>query len=114
MPEPSAYQALKLGIMAVTGLSKDALHVYIGVILLLVTARLRGRLDYRALLPGLAFCLLGEALDLVQGHRQYGRWVWEDSVHDLVHTNLLPVVIVSYFYRRASRTRDESRSPGSA
>lgn len=87
----SNYQLLKLWLLAALPLTKDAIHVYIGFLCLLVALIvLRRRLtSYWALVPGLLVSVTMEVFDLRDG---YG---WTASIHDLVNTNLMPFVLVT-------------------
>jgi len=87
----SNYQLLKLWLLAALPLTKDAIHVYIGFLCLLVALIVfRRRLtSYWALVPGLVVSVTMEIFDLRDG---YG---WTASVHDLVNTNLMPFVLVT-------------------
>jgi hypothetical protein len=62
----STFQTVKLALVSVTGLSKDSLHVYVGLgVYLLVVLLVRKR--FWSLVPWLAVlsvALLGEALDM--------------------------------------------------
>jgi hypothetical protein len=86
----SEYQVFKLWWLAVLPLTKDAIHVYIGFLCLLVALiLLRRRLtSYWALVPGLLVSITMEILDLRDG---YG---WAASAKDLVNTNLIPFLLV--------------------
>lgn len=85
------YQIFKLWWLAVLPLTKDAIHVYIGFLCLLISLIVfRRRLtSYWAIVPGLVVSVLMEILDLRAG---YG---WGASAKDLVNTNLIPVVLVT-------------------
>jgi hypothetical protein len=87
----SNYQLFKLWFLAAVPLTKDAIHVYIGFLCLLAALIiLRRRLtSYQALIPGLLVSIAMEVFDLRDG---YG---WTASVHDLVNTNLMPLVLVT-------------------
>lgn len=87
----SNYQLLKLWLLAALPLTKDAIHVYIGFLCLLVAlVVLRRRLtSYWALVPGIVVSVTMEIFDLRDG---YG---WTASVHDLINTNLMPFVLVT-------------------
>ncbi|HEV8578171.1 MAG TPA: hypothetical protein VGX68_03730 [Thermoanaerobaculia bacterium] len=87
----SNYQLLKLWLLAALPLTKDAIHVYIGFLCLLVALIVfRRRLtSYWALLPGLLVSVTMEIFDLRDG---YG---WTASIHDLINTNLMPFVLVT-------------------
>jgi hypothetical protein len=92
----SSYQLFKLHFLSIVPLAKDAVHIYVGVLALLVaTALLRLPVrSYRALLPGLALSLLMEALDLRDDLSWLGYLRWDASLKDVVNTNVLPLVIV--------------------
>jgi hypothetical protein len=87
----SDYQIFKLWVLAAIPLTKDAIHVYIGFLCLLVgLVVFRRRLSsYQALIPGLVVSLLLEVLDLRDGYSLTA------SLHDIVNTNLMPVVLVT-------------------
>jgi len=87
----SDYQLFKLWVLAVIPLTKDAIHVYIGFVCLLTGLLVfRRRLSsYQALIPGLVVSLLLEVFDLRDGYSVSA------SLHDIVNTNLLPVVLVT-------------------
>ncbi|HBL31704.1 MAG TPA: hypothetical protein DD490_33185 [Acidobacteria bacterium] len=86
----SDYQIFKLGWLAVLPLTKDAIHIYIGFVCLLVALILfrRSLTSYAALVPGLLVSLALEVLDLRDG---FG---WLASLKDVVNTNLIPFVLV--------------------
>jgi hypothetical protein len=86
----SNYQLFKLWFMAVLPLAKDAIHIYVGVLCLMVSLLvLRLRLSsFWSLLPGLVVSLVMEALDLRDG---YG---WTESLKDLINTNMIPLLFV--------------------
>ncbi|HEX9940494.1 MAG TPA: hypothetical protein VGG03_00645 [Thermoanaerobaculia bacterium] len=87
----SGYQLFKLWLLAALPLTKDAIHVYIGFLCLLVALIVfrRKLTSYQALVPGLLVSITMEVFDLRDG---YG---WTASVHDLVNTNLMPFVLVT-------------------
>lgn len=93
--ETSTYQRVKLVVLSLLPLTKDALHVYIGCACLLVTAWVLRRplSSMRLLVPGLLLSLAMEAADLRDGFRQ-DDVRWEDSAHDIVNTNLIPLAFV--------------------
>ncbi|HTG35787.1 MAG TPA: hypothetical protein VLB76_22920 [Thermoanaerobaculia bacterium] len=87
----SSYQLFKLWWLAVLPLTKDAIHIYIGFVLLLIALIVfRRRLSsYQALIPGLLVSLVMEVFDLRDGYSLGA------SVHDIINTNLLPFVFVT-------------------
>jgi hypothetical protein len=84
------YQLFKLWWLSILPLTKDAIHIYIGFLCLLIALIvLRLRLSsWWALAPGLVVSVALEVFDLRDG---YG---WVESVKDLVNTNLIPFVLV--------------------
>ena len=87
----STYQLFKLWWLAVLPLTKDAIHLYIGFLCLLIALVVfRRRLSsYQALIPGFMVSLTMELFDLRDGYSVGA------SVHDIVNTNLLPLVLVT-------------------
>ena len=104
-PDTSTYQRIKLVVLSLLPLTKDAIHVYLGCASLLATAALlRWPLgSYRVLVPGLLLSLAMEAADLRDGLRE-DQLNWAASLHDLVNTNLIPLVIVLLARRKRLRT----------
>ena len=103
-PDTSLYQRVKLVVLQVLPLTRDAVHIYIGCACLLATASLlRWPLSsFKVLLPGLVLSLAMEVADLRDGWKQndiHGA----GSVHDLVNTNLIPIAIVLLARRRRLR-----------
>jgi hypothetical protein len=101
----SAYQALKLRVLAILPLAKDAIHVYIGfgcyaAALLLFRWPLGSA---RALIPGFLVSLAMEFIDLRDNLRANGRLLWADSLKDIVNTNLIPLLVVLIARRRARK-----------
>jgi hypothetical protein len=86
----SNYQLFKLGWLAVLPLTKDAIHIYIGFLCLLVALILfrRSLSSYTALIPGLVVSLAMEVFDLRDGYD------WLASLKDVINTNLMPFVLV--------------------
>lgn len=105
--ETSTFQAAKLAIVGVTGLSKDALHIYVGMALYLISAyffRMRPRTHYPILLVLFVACL-GEVLDMRDDVLSLGYWRWGASLHDVLNTSIWPVVL----HTLKSRTSTFSR-----
>ena len=92
----SPYQQLKNQILSAVGLSKDAVHIYIGVgcLLLSILVLRFPPAAYRSLLLGLVVSLAMEALDLRDNVRYRETTRAVASAHDLVNTNLLPYLLV--------------------
>jgi hypothetical protein len=91
----SFVQSLKLDIVGLTGLSKDALHVYVGIGVWLLAAALLRR-SISTLRPWLAVLLVAcaiEGFDAFDDWVDLGRWRWRASLHDVVNTMLWPTVL---------------------
>ena len=103
----SEYQLLKLKVLALLPLAKDAVHIYIGFacfLLAVLVLRIRPS-SFKALIPGLIVSLLMEAPDLRDGLASTGQWRWGASVKDVVNTNLIPVLLVLLFRTGLLRDR---------
>ena len=89
----SSLQEMKLLLMGGTGLSKDALHVYVGLaVFLLALTRWRiGTLP--PLLVALAVALAGEAWDLIDNIRTNVPMQWAEHRHDVWNTLFWPAVL---------------------
>jgi|ERR1051325_10195251 hypothetical protein len=92
----SPYQQLKGQILAVAGLSKDAVHIYIGIGCFLISILVLrfSPTQYRSLILGFLFSLGMEALDLRDNVRYRETTRALASLHDLVNTNLLAYLTV--------------------
>jgi len=93
--ETSLYQAAKLILVDTVGLSKDALHVYVGLGVLFVSMVLF-RKPLNSFLPVcmvLLAALAGEALDMRDDVASLGYWRWRASLADVVNTLFWPVVV---------------------
>jgi hypothetical protein len=102
----SAYQLLKLKVLAVVPLAKDAAHIYIGFacfVLAVTVLRIRPE-SFKALLPGLVVSLAMEISDLRDELVYNGHVLWAASLKDIVNTNVIPLVLVALF-RRQGRGR---------
>jgi hypothetical protein len=99
----SPLQEAKLAIMAATGLGKDALHIYIGLLVMLSVAalfRLPLR-DWRPLAAVLAVALAGEIWDLLDTRAQGRASLLARNWHDVWNTLFWPAVL----FLLARRTR---------
>jgi hypothetical protein len=91
----SFVQSLKLDIVGFSGLSKDALHVYAGLIIWLLAAALFRR-SIATLRPWLAVLVVAvgiEAFDAFDDWVDLGRWRYKASLHDIVNTMFWPTVL---------------------
>lgn len=88
-------QAIKLAIVSATGLSKDTLHVYVGLAVFLAAAFVLRR-TLRSPLPwlvALVIAALGEIVDMRDDISSLGYWRWAASTHDIVNTIFWPTVL---------------------
>jgi hypothetical protein len=93
--ETSWYQAAKLVLVSISGLSRDALHVHVGLGIFMVAALLLRKPLSSTLPLALVFlaALAGEALDLRDDLRTLGYWRWRASLGDIVNTVFWPFVV---------------------
>ena len=94
--EHSTTQTVKLFLVSLTGLSKDALHVHVGLGTMFGAAMIFRR-EFRSLLPWLVVlgaALCGEMLDMYDDLISPGYWRWEMSVHDIANTLFWPTVLL--------------------
>ena len=91
----SFLQSSKIMLMQATGLSKDALHVYVGLAVMLIGAMLlrRGLGDWRLLIAVAVAALAGEAWDLIdtliEGEPVRLRANWKDVWNTLFWPSVL-------------------------
>jgi hypothetical protein len=93
--ETSAVQSVKLAIVAAVGLSKDALHIYVGLTIFLVAAAVLHK-PLRSAVPWLvvvAIAIAGEVLDMGDDIASLGHWRWGASLHDVLNTLFWPTVL---------------------
>src|SRR5690242_2075688 len=92
----SPVETIKLAIVAATGLSKDTLHVYVGLATFVFAALLL-RKPARSVVPWLfvlGVAILGEIVDMHEDLRILGYWRWADSLHDIANTLFWPTVLL--------------------
>ena len=95
MADTSLVQSFKLSIVGFSGLSKDALHVYAGLMVWLLAAALF-RKSITTLRPWLAVLVVAlgiEAFDAFDDWVDLGRWRYRASLHDIVNTLFWPTVL---------------------
>ena len=90
----SVYQMFKYAVVWATGLAMDALHVYVGLAVLLAAAAVLRRPlgSWLPWLAVLAAACAGELLDIRDDLRILGFWEWQASVHDIWNTLFWPSV----------------------
>lgn len=89
--------------MNVLPLSKDAVHIYIGLLVFVFAVVIwkKGRIQPGCLIPVLVVAFGMEVFDLIDDWRAFGYPRWEASLHDVVNTSLWPFVIVILVKLRA-------------
>ncbi len=92
----STIQTIKLFLVSITGLSKDALHVHVGLGTMFGSAMIFRR-EFRSFLPWLVVLMAavcGEMFDMYDDLRSPGYWQWDLSVHDIANTLFWPTVLL--------------------
>ena len=107
----SFYQLMKLDILSAVHLSRDAVHIYVGLFcLLLYVIVFRKRIDaWWSLLPVLLLAMGMESLDLHDDYQSLGYFRWGASLHDIINTLFWPFVIVTLFKFRILKIRDRKQ-----
>jgi hypothetical protein len=93
--DSSLVLALKLDVDGFTGLSKDALHIYVGIGVWLLAAALFRR-SITTLRPWLVVLIVAcgiEAFDAFDDWVQLGHWRWRASLHDVINTMFWPTLL---------------------
>ena len=91
----SAFQHSKIWILQLFGLPKDALHIYVGLIVFLGAAALF-RLPLKSGKPFAAVLLAavaGELWDVIDTYRAAEPMVWARNWHDVWNTCLWPGIL---------------------
>lgn len=86
----STFHSIKHEIVQFASLSKDALHIYVGLLVFLLAAAVarKGVRSTFPLIAVLVVAFLGEVLDTLDG-----RWLFRASLHDFVNTAFWPLMI---------------------
>ncbi len=90
-----AFQETKLWLVQLLGMLKDVLHIYVGLIVFLLSAALfRWPLgSWKPVSAVLLAALVGEAWDLIDTWRIGGNAIWARNWHDVWNTCLWPAVL---------------------
>ena len=91
--EISVAQSIKLALVHAVGLSQDALHIYVGLIVFAVVAVPTRQAGYLPLIAVVVTATLGEVVDMRDDINSLGAWRWRASLHDLANTVFWPFVI---------------------
>jgi uncharacterized membrane protein YqgA involved in biofilm formation len=91
----STFQSIKHEIVHFASLSKDALHIYVGIAVFLLAAAMvkKGARSAVPLLAVFAVALLGEMLDFRDEIRRYGHLLVRASLHDILNTMFWPFML---------------------
>ena len=91
----TTFQSYKHELVQIADLSKDALHVYVGLTVFLVVAAIarKGLRSTAALLVVVAVATVGELLDLRDEWHLGEHLKWGASLHDLLNTCFWPLVL---------------------
>ena len=89
------WEAIKAAVALWTGLERDALHIYVAMLLQVGSAALLRRSLASPLpwLAVLAFALLNEGLDIYRD-RIFEKWEEGAALHDLWNTMLAPTLLL--------------------
>ena len=91
----STFQGFKHDIVHLASLSKDALHVHVGLVIFLVAAAI-ARKGLRSVFPLVTVAvvaLAGELLDARDDFRHLGHWRIGASLHDFINTMFWPTAL---------------------
>ena len=87
---------MKIHVLNAVDLSRDAVHIYVGmaVLLLFVIIFQRGRFSFVSLVPVFVVAIIMAVFDLYDDSRTFGYLRWDASLHDVVNTVFWPVILV--------------------
>ncbi len=87
-------------------MGRDSLHLYIGFFCLFIMIIFwKDKRSFLVLVPGLLLSFLLEIADLHDDGQWLGYYRWSASFHDIVNTNLLPLLTFLIFRRYISNTK---------
>lgn len=96
--DTSTAQSIKLAIVSATGLSKDALHIYVGMavylILIAISRRFRPHIGW---LVVFIIACAGEWVDRRDDIESLGYWRWQASIHDVLNTLFWPTALTLFW-----------------
>lgn len=94
----SFYQLAKLEVLSMVDLTKDAIHIHIGMLVFvgwLVLFR-KSINDFKSLIPVLIVVLIMELFDLRDDYNAFGYFRWFASLHDIINALLWPFILISF------------------
>ena len=92
----SIYQNIKLYFLSLVHLSKDAVHIYIGLIVFFIYIVLfkKSLSSLKSLVPVLIIAVAMETFDLWDDFHSLGHCRWLASFHDIINTMFWPFILV--------------------
>lgn len=95
----TSYQQMKPVIVNLLSLSKDAIHIHVGFLVLILTLIFSKKRLYQwqVLVPCFLISLVMEGLDLWDEFVTLGRLHFTASLHDILNTNFIPLLLVLWF-----------------
>ena len=87
------FGGLKVTLVDTLGLSRDALHIHVGLILYFLLRVLFRRNSVWVLAIVFALVLMAEVADIYLIYQSSGVVVWSASLHDILNTMVWPVCI---------------------
>jgi hypothetical protein len=97
------YQEIKNIITSILPLTHDALHILIGMgVYLALCLVFRRPIGWRwAFVVVLAMAIGAEVMDMQDDFKVYGRWIWRESMKDILLTISVPLAL--WVYTRLAR-----------
>lgn len=94
----SLYQNIKLHFLSLVHLSKDAVHIYIGLIVFFIYVLIfkKSLSSFKSLVPVLIIAVTMEAFDLWDNFHSLGHYRWAASLHDIINTLFWPFILVLF------------------
>ncbi len=106
--DSSVYQLFKLRFLSIFSLSKDAAHIYVGLLCFLAWVGLfkKSIRSLKSLIPVLLVSFVMEILDLRDDLVAFGHFRWHASLHDILNTLFFPTLIVVLLKYRLIRVEN--------
>jgi hypothetical protein len=87
---------MKIHVLSFFNLSKDAMHIYIGLsaFLFWVLFSRKSLGSFKNLIPVLITAIFMETFDLRDDFTSFGHFRWSASLHDVLNTMFWPAVVI--------------------
>jgi hypothetical protein len=97
--DTSFYQSIKQIVLTISGLSKDAIHIYVGMTVFSAWVIVFKKTAYslKSVLPVIAVALLMESIDIWDNFHTTGKLRLPASLHDILNTVFWPLMMVFLF-----------------